>query len=190
LGCTFSGSVFVDVKSLLPSLEAIATPYTIGYEDTAQLSVTTSGVASVAWTYDETLSDTSIFTPLAYPLETTLYYVLAEDTNGCFANDTVIVRVFRTPCSTGGVFLPNAFTPNGDGKNDVLYVRGISITDVLLAIYDRWGQLMFETKDIKKGWDGTYGGKLLDSGVFGYYLKAFCEGGEVVVKEGNITLLR
>jgi len=190
LGCTFSGSVFVDVKSLLPSLEAIATPYTIGYEDTAQLSVTTPGVASVAWTYDETLSDTSIFTPLAYPLETTVYYVLAEDTNGCFANDTVIVRVFRTPCSTGGVFLPNAFTPNGDGKNDVLYVRGISITDVLLAIYDRWGQLMFETKDIKKGWDGTYGGKLLDSGVFGYYLKAFCEGGEVVVREGNITLLR
>jgi gliding motility-associated-like protein len=190
LGCSFSGSVFVDVKSLLPSLEAIATPYTIGYGDTSQLSVTTSGVASVSWTYDETLSDTSSFTPLAYPLETTQYYVLATDTNGCFAGDTVIVRVFRTPCSTGGVFLPNAFTPNGDGKNDVLYVRGIRITEVFLAIYDRWGQLMFETKDIKKGWDGTYGGKLLDAGVFGYYLRAVCDAGEVVVKEGNITLLR
>jgi len=190
LGCSFSGSVFVDVKSLLPSLEAIATPYNIGYGDTSQLSVTTPGVASVAWQYDETLSDTSIFTPLAFPLETTVYYVLAEDTNGCRANDTVIVRVFKAPCATGGVFLPNAFTPNGDGKNDVLYVRGIRITEVFLAIYDRWGQLMFETKDIKKGWDGTYGGKLLDAGVFGYYLKAVCDEGEIVIKEGNITLLR
>ncbi len=190
LGCSFSGSVFVDVKSLLPSLEAIATPYTIGYGDTSQLSVTTPGVVSVTWTFDETLSDTSSFAPLAYPLETTMYYVLAKDTNGCFANDTVIVRVFRTPCATGGVFLPNAFTPNGDGKNDVLFVRGIRITDVYLAIYDRWGQLMFETNSIKKGWDGTYGGKLLDAGVFGYYLRAVCDEGEVVVKEGNITLLR
>jgi gliding motility-associated-like protein len=190
LGCTFSGSVDVDVKSLLPSLEAIATPYDIAYGDTSQLSITTQGVASVAWRSDETLSDTSIFTPVAYPLETTVYYVLATDTNGCFASDTVIVRVFKTPCATGGVFLPNAFTPNGDGKNDVLYVRGIRITEVFLAIYDRWGQLMFETSDIKKGWDGTYGGKLLDAGVFGYYLKAVCEEGEVVSKEGNITLLR
>ena len=189
-GCSFTGSVFVDLASQLPSLEAIAVPYNIGYGDTAQLSITSPGVASVVWNYEETLSDTSIFTPLAYPLETTVYYVLAEDTNGCSANDTVIVRVFKTPCSTGGVFLPNAFTPNGDGKNDVLYVRGIRITDVFLAIYDRWGQLMFETKDIKKGWDGTYGGKLLDAGVFGYYLKAVCDEGEIVVKEGNITLLR
>ncbi len=190
LGCSFTGSVFVDVISELPNLNATANPYTIRWGDTSQLSAFSPGIASVVWTYDETLSDTSVFDPLAYPLETTVYFVAARDSNGCRANDTVIVRVFKTPCTTGGVFLPNAFTPNGDGKNDVLYVRGIRITEVYLAIYDRWGQLMFETNDKEKGWDGTYGGKLLDAGVFGYYLRAKCEDGETVSKEGNITLLR
>ncbi|HRN94190.1 MAG TPA: gliding motility-associated C-terminal domain-containing protein, partial [Chitinophagales bacterium] len=105
-------------------------------------------------------------------------------------SDTVIVYVFRTPCKTGGVFLPNAFTPNGDGVNDVLYLRSLRVTELYFAVYDRWGQLMFETSDQAKGWDGTFGGKPLDSGVFGFYLKAKCDDGEVVEKRGNISLLK
>lgn len=190
MGCTFSGKVFVDIVSKLPSVNAIAKPYTIHYSDTSQLELLGEGVAKFKWEYDETLSDTNSISPLAYPLETTIYKVLAEDSNGCKVSDTVIVYVFRTPCKTGGVFLPNAFTPNGDGVNDVLYLRSLRVTELYLAIYDRWGQLMFETSDQAKGWDGTFGGKPLDSGVYGFYLKVKCDDGEVVEKRGNISLLK
>lgn len=190
LGCTFSANVFVDIISKLPSLEAIAKPYTIRYGDTSQLALIADGVAKFNWEFDSTLSDTSSATPLAFPLETNVYKVFAEDSNGCKVSDTVIVYVFRTPCKDGGVFLPNAFSPNGDGKNDVLYVRSLRVTELYLAIYDRWGQLMFETNDQSKGWDGTYGGKVLDSGVFGFYMKARCDDGELIEKKGNISLLK
>lgn len=190
LGCTFTGNVLVDIISKLPSLSAIAKPYTIGYADTSQLALIADGVATFYWQYDSTLSDTASPEPLAFPLETTVYKVFAEDSNGCKVSDTVIVYVFKTPCKNGGVYLPNAFTPNGDGKNDILYVRSLRATEVYLAIYDRWGQLMFETADQTKGWDGTFGGKPLDSGVFGFYLKVRCDDGELVEKKGNISLLK
>lgn len=190
LGCTYTGNVFVDVVSKLPSVSASAHPYSIPYSDTSQLEITGEGIFRFVWEYDETLSDTSSANPLAFPLETTIYRVYAEDENGCTVSDTVIVYVYRTPCKDGGVFLPNAFSPNGDGVNDVLRVRSLRVTELYLAVYDRWGQLMFETDDQNKTWDGTYGGKPLDSGVFGYYMKAKCDSGEVIEKRGNISLLR
>lgn len=190
LGCTFSANILVDVISKLPSLEAVAKPYSISYGDTSQLALIADGVAKFNWELDSTLSDPTSSTPLAFPLETTIYKVIAEDSNGCKVRDTVIVFVYRTPCKQGGVFLPNAFSPNGDGINDVLFVRSLRITELYLAIYDRWGQLMFETRDQAKGWDGTYGGKQLDSGVFGFYMKARCDDGEWIEKKGNISLLK
>ncbi|MCS6819017.1 MAG: gliding motility-associated C-terminal domain-containing protein, partial [Chitinophagales bacterium] len=190
LGCVYEADVFVDVVSKLPSLNAYSQPYTIGYGDTAQLAFTGEGVARFEWKYDSTLSSINIPDPKAFPLQTTIYTLFAEDSNGCTVSDTTVVYVFRTPCKQGGVYLPNAFTPNGDGKNDILVVRSLSITELYFAVYDRWGQLVFETRNPQQGWDGSYGGKPLDSGVFGYYLKARCDNGEFIEKKGNVTLLK
>ncbi len=87
------------------------------------------------------------------------------------------------------VFVPNAFTPNGDRENDVLYVRG-GIDEMSFKIYDRWGELVFETEDQSIGWDGTYKGNPVDPGVFVYHLSTRCSDAEEVFKKGNVTVIR
>lgn len=191
IGCTFTGSIQIDVLSGLPNVNAFATPDTIYFGDTTQLNVTLSNtVASVQWQADTTLSDVSIQDPLAYPNETHTYYVTVADSQGCYKTDSVTVIVLKTPCEQSNIYIPNAFSPNGDGKNDVLYVRGNNITNLYFAVFDRWGQKVFETTDIAKGWDGKFKGARLDPAVFGYYAEGVCPGNEKFFKKGNVTLLR
>ena len=87
-------------------------------------------------------------------------------------------------------FIPDGFSPNGDGKNDIFYVRGNNITKVLFIVYDRWGQKVFESTDLAIGWDGVFKGKKLDPAVFAYYVEGECEGGQQFIKKGNVTLFR
>ena len=98
--------------------------------------------------------------------------------------------VITDECNDGVVYLPTGFTPNNDGINDVLFIRSNFITDVYLTIYDRWGEKLFETNDVNKGWDGTFKGKALDQGVYGYYMTFTCNNGEQFFKKGNITLIK
>lgn len=86
--------------------------------------------------------------------------------------------------------LPTGFSPNGDGQNDVLYVRGAAIQTMDLKIYNRWGQLVFETSDIKVGWDGTFGGQPQPMEAYGYVLNATFIDGTTRMMKGNITLIR
>jgi gliding motility-associated-like protein len=88
------------------------------------------------------------------------------------------------------VFLPNAFSPNNDGNNDILFVRGQNITELNFKIYDRWGQRVFETNDMNVGWDGTYGGEKLENAVFVYFLTLTYIDGKTEMKKGNISLIR
>ena len=89
------------------------------------------------------------------------------------------------------MYIPNTFTPNGDGNNDLFKVRGPSFPVFYFAVYNRWGQLVFETEDVTQGWDGMFKGKQADPGVFGYYVKAKCsETSEEIFKKGNVTLIR
>ena len=125
------------------------------------------------------------------PTKTGEYTVYFTDQNGCrHALKTIYVIVQTNECNEGVVYLPTGFTPNNDGVNDVLYIRSNFVTEVYLTIYDRWGEKLFETNDIKKGWDGYYKGKLLDQGVYGYYMTFKCNNGEESFKKGNITLTR
>lgn len=89
------------------------------------------------------------------------------------------------------VDVANAFSPNGDGQNDVIYVKGYGIEELEFRIYNRWGELVFETNDISTGWDGTYKGIPQEMEVYVYTLRAkFKDGSESGLKRGNITLLR
>ncbi|MFL5754214.1 MAG: PKD domain-containing protein [Bacteroidia bacterium] len=90
----------------------------------------------------------------------------------------------------GNLFIPNTFTPNGDGHNDVFRIRGQSLPFFYLAVYNRWGDLVFESKDPAIGWDGTFKGMKVDPGVYGYYLKGGCVEEEEFFKKGNVTLIR
>jgi gliding motility-associated-like protein len=86
--------------------------------------------------------------------------------------------------------VPTAFTPNGDGANDVLYVRGYSIQTLDFKIFNRWGEMVFETQNQSKGWDGTYKGKPQEMEAYGYTLFVVFYDGTTLKKQGNITLLR
>lgn len=113
-----------------------------------------------------------------------------EDPYGCTYIDSVTVSVTEVPCDASQIYVPNAFTPNGDNMNDILYVRSNVIKRIYFVIYDRWGEKVFETYNMTIGWNGTYNGKLCDPGVFDYYMKAVCINDKEFIKKGNITLIR
>jgi len=89
-----------------------------------------------------------------------------------------------------GIFIPNAFTPNNDGNNDVLYVYGSNIQTATVSIFDQWGELQFRSTNKSSGWDGTYKGRNQPAGVYVYYAEVTLNNGQVVKKKGTITLIR
>ena len=90
----------------------------------------------------------------------------------------------------GEVFVPNAFSPNDDNLNDELYVRGKCIKTMTFIIYDRWGEIVFQSEDKDFGWDGKSKGNKLGAAVFTYYLKATLLDNSMVEKHGEINLIR
>ena len=149
------------------------------------LSVT--GGTTYQWTPEDGLSCSTCATTRATPMSTTNYCVEVTDNNGCSDTACVTVKV-RDDC--GELFVPNAFSPNGDGVNDVLYVRGGCIKEMHFIIYDRWGHMVFESTDQNVGWDGTYKGKPLQDAVFVYYLKVLYYDGRTEEMKGNVALMR
>ena len=88
------------------------------------------------------------------------------------------------------IYLPNVFSPNGDGQNDILYVKGKGVETITLTIYNRWGNKVFEGKDMEQGWDGTYNGIEQGSAVFVYYISATFTNGQTVEDKGNVSIVK
>ncbi len=125
-------------------------------------------------------------TQTSTPEETITYTVIVTDSNGCTASDDVTVIVDFDYV----IWVPNIFSPNGDGANDEVFVRGAGVASLQFFIYDRWGEKVFETTDMDTGWDGTFRGKKMNNAVFVYYLEATFLDGTEVTKKGDITLVR
>ncbi len=152
--------------------------------------IKSSGGGTYQWVPPGGLSCTNCPNPIATPIATTQYCVIVKDTAGCTDRACVTIRVDLKCGFEGELFVPNGFSPNGDGQNDILYVRGLGITSIYWVIYDRWGEKVFETTDPKQGWDGTYKGKALDPAVFVYYYKATCITGDEVKRKGNVAIIK
>jgi gliding motility-associated-like protein len=142
------------------------------------------------WTPSQVLNNHQIADPIATLEETTTFIVTITSDAGCTKSESVTVYVKEVICGEPDVFIPNAFTPNSDNANDYLYVRGNNIGKLLFRIYNRWGELVFETTDQTIGWDGTFKGKDCDPAVFDYYVEITCIDQETFFKKGNITLIR
>lgn len=142
---------------------------------------------------DSTLSCFDCTNPMAIPTNTTTYTVVATTIQGCKDSSDVKITVI---CETSQVFIPNTFTPNGDGVNDDFYVSGRGLGLIKrMAIYNRWGQLVFETENVHpnhpgSGWDGTFKGQILEPDVFVYVIDLFCETGVPFHFTGDISLVR
>ncbi len=174
----------------IPFLSGFADPDTIYLGRSSQLMSTNNPDYIYEWFPSESLDDPTIYNPVATPEETTDYTLVITDLNGCTNTITLRVVVVDPLCIEPNIFLPNAFTPNNDGENDVLRLLGIEIDEMYLAIYDRWGEKVFETDDPSQGWDGTFKGKSLPPDVYGFYLQVKCFNGADFFKKGNIALLK
>ncbi|TVQ47027.1 MAG: gliding motility-associated C-terminal domain-containing protein [Saprospirales bacterium] len=189
--CIGSKSVFVEVLDLPIVLDVSASPNEIIFGDESFLNAIVEGdIVSVSWDPDETLDDPNILNPIARPTETTTYTVIIETEDGCLATGQITITVLDLPCEDAFIFIPNAFTPNDDGVNDIFRVRSVNIDRMSFVVYNRWGQEVFRTEDVSKGWDGTFKGKEMPPDVYAWHLEADCIGGERFIQKGNVNLIR
>jgi gliding motility-associated-like protein len=190
--CIATFSIMLEDSSHFPvNIEAWGEPDTLyeGYQTT--LHVTECGNDfTYQWRPAATLESPTAPNTVATPTQTTNYIITATDLYGCVVTDTVLIYVRKLICDEPYVFVPNAFTPNGDGKNDVLFVRGEIVTAIKFEIFDRWGEKVFSTTQQSEGWDGTFRGKMCEVGVYDYYLEVICIGENHFFKKGNVTLIR
>lgn len=188
-GCIGIDTITVLASANFPPLDIIADADSVFPGNAVQLTATNDNY-TYSWFPDSSLNVNGIYNPIANPFVNTTYTLLIEDENGCknIEDITILIREFE--CELPYIFIPNAFTPNNDGENDVFFVRANSITDVYLAVYNRWGQKVFETRDLNQGWDGTFNGIPLEPDVFGYYLEIECYNGVKQFKKGNVALIR
>ena len=88
------------------------------------------------------------------------------------------------------IFIPNAFTPNGDGQNDIWEIRGGFMRDFQIRIFNRWGKIVFESYSLTNSWDGTFGGRAVPEGVYVYQVRAWDEAGALIERGGSVAVIR
>lgn len=187
--CELSGTVTVQVQAP-GQLTVTASPEKINRGETAQLLATLPGAVSYTWLPAAGLSDPNIANPVASPDTSTTYTVIARYASGCEVRGTVRITVFAPECEDPYIFLPTGFSPNGDGENETLQLKGVLIESAYWVVYNRWGEKVFEANSPDDAWDGTYKGEAQPAETYGYYLRVKCVGGKEFQKQGNITLIR
>jgi gliding motility-associated-like protein len=141
---------------------------------------------SFTWTPSAGLNDPYIANPIANPVISTKYIVYGTTEWGCTTSDSI--NIYVDPQTL--LALPNAFSP-GNGPNNEFKIIKLGIASLnYFRIFNRWGNLVFETNDINKGWDGTYNGVAQPMDVYVYEVEAVTSTGEIFKKHGNTTLLR
>lgn len=162
-----------------PEIGLLGTPYLFINEST--------GAVEYDWYfgdggYSSAVNPTHIFNALG------TYQICLTATNASGCDDTYCRDI---QIETEGVAdIPTAFSPNGDGSNEILFVRGFGIKEMQLKIFNRWGELVFETTDQDTGWDGTFRGKPQEAEVYVFLLQVEFDDGKSMEKTGNVTLLR
>lgn len=183
-GCPNSDEILVTVVQL-PNVNA--GPDISLYADSRAVLEAT-GAVSYVWWPNIWIQDTTVARTFIYPEDTITYYVLGTDAFGCQNIDSVTVFVLPTP----RFYVPNAFTPDGDGMNDffrIEYYENFVLGS--LQVFNRWGQLVFSTDDISEAWDGRLSdGQPLPSGTYIYIIQGNDEIGAPLRRQGNITLIR
>ncbi len=179
--CVTTLSVFVDTLSnpivnLDDDIEAT-------WGETVQLNSNSNGV-QYTWTPKEGLTCSDCPNPIVNAQASSTYYLTVLGANGCYSYDTISVFF------DGAIYVPNSFTPDGDGMNDIFYAFGVDIKEFELYIFDRWGEKLFYSDDMKNGWDGTYKGTLVKNDTYVWkviFKDVLDKRGELI---GTVTLIR
>jgi len=188
--CFSTSTIKITVQPIV--VITVSADQTINQGTTTNLSATGNG-ASILWTPSSTLSCNNCLKPTADPTITTAYYITITSANGCQSRDSVLITVIPKQTCADDLFVPDAFSPNADLQNDVLYIKTKSsfcIQSMTFEIFDRWGNKVFDAIDINAGWDGKYKGKEMDPAVFVYQLQAILSDGSYINRKGNISLIK
>ncbi len=152
-------------------------------------------VTDIRWQPLTGLSCANCKEPVAAPKQTTTYRLSVSNTGRCTVSDEMTVFVV---CKEGNLYMPNLFSPNGDGNNDVFYPRGKGVYGVRsLKIFNRWGEIVYEKYNFQAndpnpnvGWNGKYKNKDAGQDVYVYIIEIVCENNTVILYKGNVTLIR
>jgi len=190
-GCVATKSLYIGYADMYSDISVTASRDSIfdGESVTLRVEPQLEGV-TYQWTPATNLSNPHSPITVATLYETTTFYILISDGNGCDYLDSITIYVEVVVCNKPNIHVPNIFTPNDDGKNDVIFVSGENINRIKFMIFDRWGEKVFETEDVSKGWDGRYRGKMCQNGVYYYLLEVECEANRTYSTSGDITLIR
>ncbi len=181
-GCRDTGfmTVYVHPAALVYLTDSVTIHPGESYLITPQTNCT-----RFSWWPELGLSDTAIADPLATPTANTLYFVQASTEWGCQVRDSIKIRVEDTK-----LVLPNAFVPGSNVNNRFKIIKMGIASLTYFRIYNRWGNLVYESSDIEAGWDGTYNGKPQPFGVYIYDIEAKTSTGKPYKVHGNVTLIR
>ncbi len=191
---TDTGSVYIKVWPY-PTVDAGA-DQTVSIGTTVTLTPKYStDIISYQWNNPmQTLSCTTCPSPTVQTKGVkNTYSIQVVNQGGCVTKDEVTIYAI---CNGGNLFIPNTFSPNKDGKNDVFYPRGSGIRKIKsLRIYDRWGEIVFnvenvDANDASTGWNGTYKGAPLPPDVYVWTCEVICANNEILIYNGNVTLLK
>lgn len=183
-GCSDTLSVRIVVHPL--PVITLTNDTTIIWGETVQLNANVPGGLYYLWDPVTGLNNANVPNPLATPQVTTQYTLIAIDTNLCKSVDSMRVIV-RTDVP---VSIPSAFTPNGDGKNDMFHIANLKFQKIVeFRVFNRWGQEVFSGTS-NKGWDGMYKGTAQETGVYNYVIRVAWPDGHVETYKGDVTLLR
>ena len=186
LGCPKPS--FDSVLVLVEKIVADAGPRDTSIVVNQPLQLNGTGAETFSWTPSTGLNNPNIANPVALLSENQQYVLKAQSAAGCMGTDTINVTVYKVD---PGLYVPNAFTPNGDGVNDVFRPIPIGMKSLkYFRVYNRGGQLIFATSIQNKGWDGTFKGKPQDSDVFVWIVEGLDYQGKDIFQKGSVTLIR
>jgi len=152
-----------------------------------EVTISATGAGTYQWSpNDGIVSCGNCANAVVQPTVTTTYTVTGTDVNGCTGTSSVTITIDNNYA----IFIPSAFSPNGDGENDVLYVRGRGIKELKFLIFNAWGEKVFESVSPSIGWDGKRHGIDLNSGVFVYQVSGEFYNGQSFKQKGDVTLIR
>ncbi len=184
-GCTSDSSYVQVTVNDEPAVDAGSDKQTFAGNP---VEISAEGTGTFSWSPQELVDCPTCQTTNATVSVTTTFVVSNFNDAGCKTEDTLVVHV---GCNSDLIFIPNAFSPNGDGKNERFYIRTKGLKHFnYFKIYTRTGQCVFETNDSSNGWNGTFNGILLPPGVFSYFAEVICSDNQKIELTGNITLIR
>lgn len=189
-GCNSLKDDSITVSVTTPAVLFVGNDTTVAIRQPLQLisqDVNNSGFNTYTWSPSTGLNSPFIANPVAILNNDITYHIYASTIAGCEAFDTINIKVYEGP----ELYVPNAFTPNGDGLNDILKVIAVGMKEFhYFRLYNRYGELVFSTTDPTKGWDGTIKGKKQNIGTYVWKTEAIDYRGNLIEKTGTTIIIQ